>query len=95
MTVFENLSNKTIDELVEWFDKHIEFDNAPWVKWWDKNYCSKCISEISFEFGHEHNCAWCESHDTCKFFPEMKTIPDSKQTIKLWLESEEIEDVEE
>lgn len=92
MTVFESIKNKNIDELAEWLDKHCDFDNAPWWKWWDENYCSKCepIETASAnDFGYEVECAYCELNGNCKFFKEIKDVPDSTQTIKMWLEEEE------
>ena len=95
MTVFENLKAKNIDELVDCLAEHYDFDSALWWKWWDENYCSKCESETGYitDFGGEHEwqtpCefAWCELHDKCRLFPEMDYIPDTKQIIKMWLES--------
>ena len=90
MTVFENLKAKNIDELVDWLYEYCDFDSAPWWKWWDENYCSKCESVISriSEIGRDVEFAWCELHDKCRFFSEMDDIPDTKQIIKMWLESE-------
>lgn len=91
MTIYEKLKNKNIDELVEWFDEYCTFDTAPWWRWWDENYCDKC-KPIKLEypniFGYDTECAYCELNDNCRFFKEMKDIPDNKQIIKMWLKSE-------
>lgn len=89
MTILEDFKNKNIDELVDWFDKHFTFDDAPWWIWWDKNYCSKCISEMFIDDnGDKTNFAYCEVNGNCKFFKELDDIPDNKSIIKMWLESE-------
>lgn len=91
MTVFENFKNKNIDELANWLAEHCMFDSAPWWRFWDKNYCNKCKEEIAVdEDGYEKECAYCELHGNCRFFKEMNEIPDNKQTIKMWLESEDV-----
>ena len=97
MTVFENIKNKNINEFAEWLDNNYEtYDTSPWMNWWNDNYCTKCETVIDYvpddegeqtwHFGME--CAWCELNDKCRFFPEMDDAPDSKDIIKLWLESE-------
>ena len=86
MTVFDNIKSKNIDELVEWIDEHFYFDDAPYWKWWDEHYCKKCIDEKSEDNSSEF--AWCELNGKCKFFKEMDNIPDNKDIIKMWLESE-------
>ena len=85
MRVFDSFKSKDIDKLSEWFDKYVAFDNAPYLKWWDKNYCKKCVAEI--KDGHEYG--WCELHNKCKFFKDMAEVPSCKEIIKMWLESED------
>ncbi len=85
MTVFDNFKSNNIDELVEWLDKYMAFDNAPYLNWWDENYCKKCAAEI--QDGHEYG--WCELYNKCKFFKDMDEIPSCKEIIKMWLESED------
>ena len=90
MTVLENFKTRNIDELAEWFDKYIAFDDAPWWKYWDKNYCNRCEAVITCvpEFDeYEHKVAYCELNGNCKHFKEIDEIPDNKHIIKLWLES--------
>lgn len=80
MKVFDDIKSKNIDELAEWLDKYGAFDNSPWIKWFDENYCSRCEPES--EYG------WCELNGKCKFFEDMDDIPCCEQMVKLWLESE-------
>lgn len=96
MTVFENFHIKNLDELVEWLDKNGAYDGNPWGKWFNKTYCRKCKAVV-FEsvtdcYGDywegEHEFSWCEIYGKCRYFENMKKVPDRKQTIKLWLESE-------
>lgn len=91
MTMFNNIKSKNIDELVEWLDKIGAYEDSPWMKYWDKNYCSKCEPEIidDVDYNREIECYWCELHDKCKYFKHMDDIPSIKQVIKMWLESEE------
>ena len=90
MTVFDKLKSKNIDELAEWIDEYGQFDGSPWLDYWDDNYCKKCDSEKVFvpALCKETKVAWCELHYKCKFFQEMDDVPDIKQIIKIWLESE-------
>ena len=85
MNIFESIKQMDIDEFVEWLDKCSYTDYAPWIRWWDDNHCRQCES-IFFE---DHEYAWCELNDgKCKFYPDMETMPDIKDIIKMWLESE-------
>lgn len=90
MTVFENIKSKNIEELVDWLYKNGAYDFAPWDRWFDRVYCKKCeaIRESPKDLCGEHTCAWCEMHNKCKYFQDMKRVPDRKQIIKMWLESE-------
>lgn len=89
MTVFECFKNKNIDELVDWLNEHCVFDHAPWYRWWDENYCNKCESIIRIDDDDiKREYGYCELNGNCKFFKEIKDIPDDKQVIKMWLESE-------
>jgi hypothetical protein len=93
MTKFESIKSKNIDEFAEWLDKYGAYDGSEWCEWFDKNYCRKCESEYVYVemFKNEQPCAWCELHNKCKFFEGVNDIPDNKQIIKMWLETE-IED---
>lgn len=91
MKVFDSIKNKNIDELADWINEHFAFDNAPYWRFWDDNYCKKCetieTGSTNF-FGYKVGCAYCELNGNCKFFKDMDNIPDSKQIIKMWMESE-------
>lgn len=91
MKVIDNFVNMNIDEFAEWLDEYIVFDDSPWLKWWDKNYCHQCEPEIVSDddyFGGKMEYSWCELNDNCKFFKDMAEIPSTKEMIKMWLESE-------
>ena len=87
MNNFEYIKSLSVDELAEWLDEHGEFDGAPWSIWFDKTYCSKCDPVMGKypDSDREIEFAWCELNDKCRF---MDFIPDAKEIIKLWLESE-------
>ena len=90
MKVFNSITNKNINEFAEWLDKYGQHDGSPWYQWFDKSYCQKCEHEYVYieAFGRECECAWCELHNKCRFFQNMDNTPDSKQIVKMWLESE-------
>lgn len=96
MTVFEDIHIKNLDELVEWLDKNGAHTDAPWQKWYHKTYCRKCkavkASFVSDQYGDywdgEHEFSWCELYGNCRYFQDMKKVPNRKETIGLWLESE-------
>lgn len=92
MTVFENIRSKNIEELVDWLDRNGAYDCAPWEYWFDKNYCRKCESTTGYfpELYGEHECAWCEMYHKCRYFQDMNRVPNRKQIIRLWLESESV-----
>lgn len=90
ITWFEKFKLMDIEEFTEWLDEHGRFDNSPWMKWFDKLYCSNCESIMCrYEDSNiEFPCAWCELEHKCKFFPELKESPDNKDMIKMWLQAE-------
>ena len=101
MNNFEKLQSMSVDELAKWLDEYGQFDTAPWMTWWNDNYCEQCesitvkITEEDKLKNHisclrdEFECAYCEINDNkCKFFPEMEDMPDNVEIIKLWLEEE-------
>lgn len=90
MKVFDKLKSKNIDGLAEWFDEYCSSEYSPWERWFNNNYCYNCPSEIGKypDSNIEIEFCWCELNDKCKFFPGMNETPDSKQVIKLLLESE-------
>ena len=104
MTKFESIKSKSIDEIAEWIDKYVMYDDSPWSKWWNENYCQKCeavtmpAEEYSRIVGWGHSyycgdieCGYCEVNGKCRYFQDMDDIPDNEEIIKMWLESE-IED---
>lgn len=86
MTVFDMIQNKNIDELADWINEYFAFDSAPYWDWWDEKYCKKCEAIIATD--DEAEFAYCEVYNNCRFFKDMNDIPDHKQIIKMWLESE-------
>ena len=84
MRIYDTLTSKDIDGLAEWLDKYGMFDQSPWLTWWDNNYCKKCDG-VEYK---GQDWAWCELNGKCKFFQDLKDIPDNKQIIKMWLELE-------
>ena len=62
ITWFEKMKSMDIEELSEWLDENGQFDNSPWMKWWDENYCNNCPSETGFitDFGGEYE--WWNIH---------------------------------
>lgn len=90
MTMFEVLKSKNIDELAEWIDKNGQFDNSPWLIWFDNTYCKNCETIMCHYAGSELmlRFSWCELNNKCKFFQDMDKVPSNKEIIKLWLETE-------
>ena len=86
MRIFDIIKSKNIDGLAEWLDKFKMWDDTPWTLWYNETYCKKCepIVKDGMDYGY------CELNDNCRYFKDMEEIPNSKQMIKLWLESEEI-----
>ena len=90
MTVFENIKQMNINELTDWLYKNDSIDYSPWLTWYNKTYCQNCetvTANVQYLM-KTCECAWCEIHGRCKFFPKLDDGPDRKQMIKLWLESE-------
>jgi len=93
MTNLERLRSINIDDLAEWLDEYGAFDGSLWIQWWDNKYCKNCESIMvkwpdSIDPETLHECAYCEIEGNCRFFPEITEVPDNKNIIKLWLESE-------
>ena len=98
MTNFDKLKSMSIDEFAKWLEEHGMIDNTPWMNWWDNNYCDKCESIIIKAdeaesslgikpfYNEEYECAYCEMHDHCKFFPNQES-PSISDIIKMWLEA--------
>lgn len=90
MNNFENLKSMSVEELTEWLDKNGMWDNSPWSLWFDQKYCKNCeeIMCKSPDDSLHSYCSYCEIYDKCRFFDEMEDVPDCKDIIKMWLESE-------
>ncbi len=99
MTNFDKFKSMTIDELAEFIDEHGMYDDTPWMNWWDETYCDKCESIIVKSkdaenilgltpfLDEEYECAYCEVHNKCKYFPDKDETPSMRDIIKMWLES--------
>lgn len=96
MTVFEKIKSMSIDEFAEWFENNCMHDDDPAIKWWDKTYCENCnsiyttvdyLESYAPYYNKEHECAWCEVYNKCRYFEDMNKIPSSREMIKMWLES--------
>lgn len=97
MTNHENLLNKTTRELAKWLDANGQFDGSPWMKWFDKNFCSKCESVkikkenskvvLGFDllFVNETTCSYCELYKKCKYFQDRDETPTNVDIIEMWL----------
>ena len=92
MNNFEKLQSMSIEELAEWLGANGMWDNSPWSKWFDSTYCKQCEpvkAAVEDYFGkRECNFAWCELEHKCRYFAEHKDVPDSREIVKMWLESE-------
>ena len=90
MTNLKYLQSMSVDELIEWLDKHIQFDASPWCRWFDTKYCKNCepimcnYPNSEFQFP----CAWCELNGKCKYFSEVDGQPNTRDFVKMWLEAE-------
>lgn len=95
MKNYDYIVKLSIDELAEWIDKYGEFDDFPWLIWFDKKYCNNCDAETIYipAFDKETECSYCELHNNCKYFSKKDDVPNTLDIIKLWLK-EEIEDTE-
>ena len=84
MTYYEKLTSMSLEELATWIDEHGEFDNSPWMHWFDSMYCQNCEAIMC---KYPNFCSYRELENECKFFPGRET-PDNKEIIKMWLEKE-------
>lgn len=88
MTNKEKLQSLSLEDLTDWLNAHGEPDNAPWVLWFDANYCAKCEPETITVLGLPAKCAFCEAHNYCQFLEESVDILDCRTIIKMWLEEQ-------
>ena len=96
MTNYEWLTTLSIEQLAQWLAANGQYNDSPWMTWFDNKYCSKCESEIvkredcmsklGFEplFSSETECSYCEVYNECRFFPNKKN-PDILEIIEMWL----------
>ena len=92
MTVFESVPFNNINKLAEWLDKYTG-DDCAWINWFDRKYCKQCDG-VSIDGDSYGDYGWCEIHGKCKYFPEMDEAPNCVQIIKIWLESEDNDGVQ-
>lgn len=100
MTNFEKLQSMSVDELAKWLDQNGIIDNSPWMEHFNSKYCNNCESVmckyedaekvVGFKpfYDDEIECAYCEIYQKCRYFQDMDDVPDGKEIVKLWLESE-------
>ena len=96
MTQYEHFTSMSIEDLAAWIDEHGQFDNSPWMNWFDVHYCRNCASiiltkkdqkeKLGFEVLYNINatCAYCEVYKECRFFPGRPT-PTLREIILMWL----------
>ena len=96
MTRYEQFTSMSIEDLATWIDEHGQFDNSPWMNWFDEHYCRNCPSiiltkeeqkeKLGFEVLYNINatCAYCEIHKECRFFQGRPT-PTLQEIILMWL----------
>jgi hypothetical protein len=98
MTRYEAFKSLPIDELAKLLSDMISGD-APWNDWFTNKHCDGCetivipaenVKEVlGFEpmnIKETYECAYCEVHDKCKFFPDLDSIPSDEAVCKMWLE---------
>lgn len=90
MKVINMFEHMSIEEFVNWLDENVYLEYSPWLKWWDENYCKNCDSVCAASpngYG-EAEYGYCELYGNCRYFQHMPNVPNDKQIIKMWLESE-------
>lgn len=87
MTNLEFIQSLDLEKMAQWLDEYDNYEDSPWADWWNKNFCSKCPSEIGVvrDSGREIEICYCELHDKCRFFSDRPT-PNSKDIVSMWLE---------
>lgn len=92
MNIYEKIKTMNIEELTEYIYQCRQLDHTPWVNHFNSCYCENCEAIECEQDGKTELYAYCELHDSCKFFPDLNYAPELKDMIKLWLESE-VEDL--
>lgn len=89
MTNFEKLKSMNEEEISEFLDS-ISIDDSPWIVWFNKKYCENCETIRSYARIPDiyYDSTYCEVNGNCRYFQDKDDIPDSKEMIELWLESE-------
>ena len=100
MTNFEKLKSMSLEELAKWLDKNGIIDNSPWFEDFNSKYCANCESvmckyedaekTLGFKpfYDDDVECTYCEIYGKCRYFEDRDEVPDGKEMVKLWLESE-------
>lgn len=88
-TVFDKLMSFEKEDWIEWLAENFYSENAPWEKWVNKEYCSKCDTVI-IEFP---NSSWGpQKAAPCEVGPCPRGDVDKwndKDVIRHWLDSVE------
>ncbi len=101
MTNFEKITREMdMDDLTDLFNSIDCIENAPWNKWFNVKYCNsekcptieaKCLNGSTCQF------AYCElnrkesGEGKCCFFPDKDILGGYRDVIKLWLESDVVD----
>lgn len=101
MTNFEKITTEMdMDDLTDFLNSIDCIENAPWNKWFNENYCNsekcpaieaKCLNGSTCQF------AYCElnkkknGNGKCCFFPDKDILGGYRDVIKLWLESDVVD----
>ena len=101
MNNFEKLKAMSVEDLAAWLDKNGIIDNSPWLEDFNNKYCANCESimckyeDIKGSIGFQPyfsergiECAYCEIYKKCRYFEDMDEVPDGKEMVRLWLNSE-------
>ena len=90
MTNFEKLKSMNEEEISEFLDNIVSTDDSPWIVWFNKRYCKNCetIRSCARIPDIYYDSTYCEVNGNCRYFQDKDDIPDNKEMIELWLESE-------
>lgn len=101
MTNFEKITTvMDIDDFTNFLNSIDSIENAPWNKWFNAKYCNseKCPAIIcKYDDNRTCECAYCELHrkkngeGECRFFPDKIILGNGRDVIKLWLESDVVD----
>ena len=90
MTNFEKLKSMNEKEISEFLDSNISIDDNPWTVWFNKRYCENCETIRGYSLIPDvyDDFTYCEVNGNCRYFQDKDDVPDDKEMIELWLESE-------